>query len=523
MSVRDWMSRDPLTIGPQTVLREALTRMVRHRVKHLPIVEEGRLLGMLDGHDLLAVTADPERKAVDLCREVVPLGPEAPVREALQRLQSATCVPVTEEGRLVGMFTHGNLLRYLLREMAPERLRRSPVTTANRFEVLASLMRDVSQAQDIQQMLTLVARHAGTLMPVEQAFILLCQPEQPNDLTVAASHGAGDIELMPLQDTLSGWVITQRKSLHIEDLRSERRFPTSRQKLESEELRSVIAAPLLDGRTCLGVVHLWSRKAYAYVDSDLELLELVAGNITFLVERSWRLEREHKLVAELKRANQIKDEFLAVVTHDLRNAVQGVLSYSQILARKAPDEKLAKLARGLVDTAQYMRALTNDLHDLARLGMSAIRLDPVPLDLAELVQRACLDLVDFARGESVELREPQVEPQPLKADRVRLRQVVDNLVSNAIKYNRPGGWVQVRSRKENGQVVLEVQDNGIGIDPAEQEKVFGLFQRASNHKRSDSSGLGLSIARRLVELHGGSLTLESEAGKGSLFRVSLPV
>jgi len=521
MSVRDWMSRDPLTIGPQTSLREALGRMVRHRVKHLPVLEDGQLLGMLNGPEVVGhvlrageLEANSERPVVEFLTQVEPLPAAAGIEEALSRLQAVSCLPISDDGKLVGLFTHGNLLRYLLGEVAPERIRRAPVTSANRFEVLTSLVRDVSQAQDIPQILDVVIRHCRTVMPIEQAFILL---KEHDHLSVAASHGADGIHLMPLQDTLSGWVATQRKSLHIEDLRTERRFPMSRQKMTEtdSELRSVVAAPLLDGRTCLGLMHFWSPKPYAYLDSDLELLELVAGNIAFLV-------REKRLVEELKRAQKIKNEFLAVVTHDLNNAMQGVLSYSQLVQRRAQDERMIKISKGLVDTAMYMRVLTHDLHDLARLGMSAIRLEPVPLDLAELVSLSCQALTEFARSENVELREPQVESQPLVADQVRLRQVVDNLVSNAIKYNRPGGWVEVRLGREDGRVVLEVQDTGIGIDPSEQEQVFGLFQRASSNKRKDSSGLGLSIARQLVEMHGGELTLASVPGEGSTFRVSLP-
>ncbi len=515
------MSRDPLTIGPQTSLREALGRMVRHRVKHLPVLEEGRLVGMLNGPDVVGhvlragdLEANSERPALDFVVEVTPLPAEAGIDEVLGRLSSVSCVPIADDGKLVGLFTHGNLLRYLLGEVAPDRVRRTPVTSTNRFEVLTSLVREVSQAQDVPQILDVVVRHCRTVMPIDQAFILF---KEQDHLAVAARMGTEGVDLMPLQDTLSGWVATQRKSLQIEDLRTERRFPMSRQKLTDtdSELRSVVAAPLLDGRTCLGLMHFWSHKPYAYVDSDLELLELVAGNIAFLV-------REKRLVEELKRAQEIKNEFLAVVTHDLNNAMQGVLSYSQLVQRKAQDDRMVKIAKGLVDTAMYMRVLTVDLHDLARLGMSAIRLEPVPLDLAQLVALSCQGLSDFAKAENVELREPHLESQPVVADQVRLRQVVENLVSNAIKYNRPGGWVEVRLHRDNARVVLEVQDTGIGIDPSEQEKVFGLFQRASNHKRKDSSGLGLSIARQLVEMHGGELTLSSVPGEGSTFRVSLP-
>lgn len=540
MSIAEWMTHDPLTANRNTELQEALARMIRHRVKHLPIVEGQQFFGLLSGPSLLqkvlvehsvSLEEAGARKAEEFCSDVPRLGPDFTVEQALELLHGHSCLPVLENDKLVGLFTQQNVLSYLMRSIAPNRFRRGSTTpTAHRLDAVVGLLRKVSTASDLDGMLNTIVEHLKHLMPLDQAFILLRPPGDSN-MTVGASYLGSDpetkgIELMPVQDTLSGYVVVHRKSLRIDDLREEKRFPHSAQlnkSFEGPELKSVAAVPLMDQSSAIGVFHIWSTKGFAYVDSDVELLELVAGYVAFLIQRSWQLEKERQLVQELQKANRIKDEFLAVVTHDLRNTIQGILSYSQILHRKVTDEKLGRFAKGIVDSAQHMGDLTSDLHDLARLGMQAIRISPKVTPVAPIIALVLDEMSDFARQEQVTVEPVSVSPDlACMADPVRLRQVISNLVSNAIKYNRPGGWVRLGCKQVGDDLVIEVRDSGIGIAENEQSSVFNLFHRASNARRLDGSGLGLSITRQLVELHGGQLELESEVGVGSCFRVKLP-
>jgi signal transduction histidine kinase len=533
----DWMTHDPLTAEASTDLAEALGRMVRHRIDYLPIVNNHRFVGMLSGPDLLnRLPPDPgteKRVAGDYCQSVEPIQVDDSIEQALEQLKRSPNLPVLDNERLVGTLSHRELLGYLQRRLSPERVRRGGKAPApERMDSLVNLMRTVSKAVDLQGILGAVLNHLQGAMPIDQAFILLHQPGSEGLSLEAAYYGPGRTvpapNHMPLQDTLSGYVFLHRKSLRIDDLREERRFPHSQELLSADRnadapLRSVLATPLSDLTNSFGVVHFWASRPFAYVDSDLELLELVAGYVSSFVQRSWQLDKERQLVLQLQRANRIKDELLAVVTHDLRNSLQGILSASQVLARRSTDELVTRMATGIRQSAQHMATLTNDLHDLGRLGMQAIRLQLKQCNINEVVQAVVEELREFAQTEQVELRElPPCGELLLQADPVRLRQIITNLISNAIKYNRPGGWVEPRTRLEGEWVCLEVEDSGIGIELHEQEAIFELFQRARNHQRLDGSGLGLSITRQLVELHKGKLELTSAPDVGSLFRVLLP-
>lgn len=533
MPVAEWMTRDPVVTSGDTPLEESLATMIRHRVRHLPVLDDDQsYLGILSAPNLVrqlasgellepGLAASPTR---DHCQWVQPLAPEDDIPLALQGLETVASLPVVATGKLVGLFSHHNLMSYCMRHLAPQRVRRGGATPApHRLDSLVSLVRRVSQADGPQGILGSVLASLRPLMPVDQAFILFLERE--NDLLKVAARYFGPhaqaepFAEIPARDTLSGYCCLHNRSLRIDDLRLERRFPHSQDLLETTTqipLRSVICVPLLDQHTSFGVLQFWSLKPYSYLESDLELLELAAGYIASMIQRSWRLEKE-------KEANRIKDEFLAVVTHDLRNTIQGVLSYSQLLSRKVEEPRLQMLAKGVVESARHMSTLTNDLHDLARLGIQAMRVEPQSCLVQATVDQVVEELNDFAQAEKVEIRSPQVPPElTCRADPVRLRQILSNLVSNAVKYNRPGGWVQIDARSILGGTEIRVEDSGIGIPLEDQTAIFDLFTRAANHRRVDSSGLGLAISKQLAELHGGTLELSSNPGQGSRFTLFLP-
>ena len=240
----------------------------------------------------------------------------------------------------------------------------------------------------------------------------------------------------------------------------------------------------------------------------------------------WRAIRVRERLAEkteeLEAHQKIKDEFLAVITHDLRNSIQSVILFSFNLKRRCEDPVLLELGEHLRDSGNYMKELLDDLHDLARLGMKALKMKAEEVDLVSLVERVLVEQNEPANESQIELKQANAESSlNLVGDAVRLRQILANLISNAIKYNRPGGWVEVRTRQEGDQAVLEVADSGVGIEPEHQAHVFDLFRRVGGGP-VDGSGLGLAITRQLVELHQGSLELESKPNEGSVFRVRLP-
>lgn len=233
------------------------------------------------------------------------------------------------------------------------------------------------------------------------------------------------------------------------------------------------------------------------------------------------------LSAALQAADRQKNRFLAVLGHELRNPVMALSSGLNLLERGttriSPGEIMASMRQGL----GHVTRLIDDLLDIARIEQGKITLINSPVDLRDVISFAIQTVQAAIDREGHALRiDLTNEPVMLVADQARLVQILANLVGNAIKFTRPGGEIGVSLRTHGDWAVVEVSDQGIGIDPAEQERIFGLFEQIEREGRvlQDGLGIGLALVKQLVELHGGDISLkESAVGVGSTFEVRLPM
>jgi PAS domain S-box-containing protein len=227
----------------------------------------------------------------------------------------------------------------------------------------------------------------------------------------------------------------------------------------------------------------------------------------------------------LRQAARAKDEFLAMLGHELRNPVGAIRNSIRVLDEIGSLEGMAAHAREVIERqAAHLSKLLDDLLDVARVTTGKITLDRKPLDLAE-VARGVLAGVAEANPDDRHALDMSAEPVWVEADVIRLEQIVSNLLSNALKYTPQDGRISVTVRADADRAVLRVEDSGIGIAPDFLPHVFDLFvqdQRAATRSRG-GLGLGLTLVRRLVELHGGSIRAHSGGeGSGSVFEVVLP-
>lgn len=229
-------------------------------------------------------------------------------------------------------------------------------------------------------------------------------------------------------------------------------------------------------------------------------------------------------ITQLKRIDRIKSEFVSTVSHDLRSPLTAILGYVELLSRVGPvNEQQAEFIKRVRQSVHSITSLIGDLLDLGRLeaGLDARK----EATLLPLIMRYAVDGLrqqSDAKHQTILLEAPADLPSVL-ANPLRLRQMVTNLLDNAVKYTPEGGAVRLAARAEGDQVVLTVSDGGIGIPAADQPYIFDKFYRASN-ARSDfmGTGLGLSIVRSIVENHGGRVWLESKPNEGTTFTVVLP-
>ena len=246
-------------------------------------------------------------------------------------------------------------------------------------------------------------------------------------------------------------------------------------------------------------------------------------------ERARLLQAEREARADAERANQLKDEFLATLSHELRNPLNVVIGYAEIL-RRSDDQKpdfVIKAAETIRRNALAQAQLVSDLLDLSRLQMGKLSLNKKPSSLSTIIKDAIETVRDEASIKPVSLSiELDPEVMVVEGDPVRLGQIAWNLLNNAIKFTPAGGEVSVRLIKDGGQAVIIVADNGQGIDSEFLPHVFEIFRQAdaSIIRKQGGMGIGLALVKQLAELHEGSVKAESEGvGKGARFTVQLPL
>ncbi|HXE38935.1 MAG TPA: ATP-binding protein, partial [Azonexus sp.] len=239
--------------------------------------------------------------------------------------------------------------------------------------------------------------------------------------------------------------------------------------------------------------------------------------------RAALIEREHAARVEAEAANRAKDEFLAMLGHELRNPLSAIAAAIEVLNHVEADAAAALSARTIIARqTRHLGRLMDDLLDVARVISGKIMLTRQPINLVSLVERlvATMQLTGIADRHQLDLALDEVW---IDADPTRIEQVVNNLLTNALKYTPAGGRIEVRVGGDGGQAVLEVRDTGVGIHPALLPKVFDLFVQAERtlDRRAGGLGIGLTLVRRLVELHGGTVGAASSAA-GTVFTVRLP-
>jgi PAS domain S-box-containing protein len=247
---------------------------------------------------------------------------------------------------------------------------------------------------------------------------------------------------------------------------------------------------------------------------------------TELKESNMRLEQTAERLQEVSRAKSV---FLAHMSHELRTPLNSIIGFSEVLCDETfgpLNERQKKYSVNVLESGRHLLALINDVLDMAKVEAGRIELEPSVFSLRALIETAVNLLGEAAakKGVRIETNLPE-DLGEVRADERKIKQVLFNLLSNALKFTPSPGRAGVRARRSGGEIEVEVWDTGTGVAPENQGKIFGAFMRVETpgSKSTEGVGLGLSLSKRLVELHGGSIRLESEGlGKGSTVRFTLP-
>jgi PAS domain S-box-containing protein len=242
-------------------------------------------------------------------------------------------------------------------------------------------------------------------------------------------------------------------------------------------------------------------------------------------ERELLLEQEQRANERLREADRLKDGFVALVSHEVRTPLTSILGYLELLSEQELSEEQRSYTDIIGRNSDRLLRLINDLLFIAQIEDGQLTVEHDRVDLGVIIAESLTAAAPTARGGNVELVGDETMSLPITGDGGRLAQLLDNLISNAVKFTPAGGKVEVAAGSSSDAVWIEVRDTGIGIATDDQERLFNKFfrTRAATRASIQGTGLGLAISKAIVQAHGGSIHVESVEGEGTTFRVDLPV
>jgi signal transduction histidine kinase len=302
----------------------------------------------------------------------------------------------------------------------------------------------------------------------------------------------------------------------------------------AEGLRSSLTCPLIANGVPIGFIFFSSTQVDAYAAVHVETFQRIAEQLSVIVEKG-RLVSEiaaqkaaiEQRNAELRRVNDQKNAFLGIAAHDLRSPISLIQMTAELLidpeAQLTPEQQ-TKFAQDILRNTRHMLTLLNDLLDVTQIESGNLILEKRAVDLTTVLEEAVTWHALVAARKDTHLWLQPVQPATVYADPLRLRQVIDNLISNAVKYSPPGSVVHVSAQRFDRGWRIAVKDEGPGLTPADRQRLFQDFARLSARPTGGekSVGLGLAIVRRIVDAHGGQVGADSQPGQGATFWFTLP-
>ena len=328
----------------------------------------------------------------------------------------------------------------------------------------------------------------------------------------------------------SGKAVAQRAPVQVADVLSGGSYDVDRVRavFERHGYRSLLAVPLLFETQIVGSLVVWGREAGGFPQEIVELLQTFATQSVLAIQNA-RLFREIEVKSkELEVASQHKSEFLANMSHELRTPLNAIIGFSEVLSERMfgdLNEKQEEYLKDIYASGTHLLSLINDILDLSKIEAGRMELELTDFHLPTAFDNALTLVRERAGRRSITL-EMSVDERlgEVRADERKIRQVVLNLLSNAIKFTPEGGCVEVVAMQKDGSVEVSVSDNGVGIAPEDLEVVFEEFRQVGTaEKKAEGTGLGLTLCRKFIELHGGKIWVKSQIGVGSTFTFTIPV
>jgi len=397
------------------------------------------------------------------------------------------------------------------------------------LERLLEVVRGLTTAPDLESFLQTIIAEAAEMTDSELASILEYD-EEAKELRFLSMPWFDRDALrpmgVPLDGSVAGLVFRRKQPLIIQDTRADIRHFKTVDRVTKHQTNSLAAVPLIVRGEVVGVLEALNKRDDAhYTEEDLTLMETL-GALAAQAMRNVTLERNVKAARiELAELERLKTDFIAITSHELRTPLGLILGHATFLRELVGEEYSGQLD-SIVKNASRLKEIVENLSNVDNVQTGAARVRSHRVSLVKIAEDVVLTFQDEAKSRNITLIKETVNPDAyVNADGVKINIALSNLVKNAIQFTDSGGTVQIHISDDTGHWKVQVTDDGIGIPAHDLPKLFDRFYQVEAHltRKHGGMGLGLSVAKSMVELHGGRIWVESEEGKGSTFTFLLPI
>jgi signal transduction histidine kinase len=381
------------------------------------------------------------------------------------------------------------------------------------YRRLIDIARDLASTLDLDILLSRIVHAAAEICGSEAASILLYDDAAKqlyfqNSTSLDESTRRGLV--VPLEGSLAGWIVNHRKPLRVTNVHDDPRFFDEVEHTTGFTTHSILGVPLITKNKIVGVLEVLNKQKGKFSDADESMLLVLSAQAAVAIENA-RLFQQSDLISEF--------------VHELRTPLASLSTATYLLRRpEMSREQHDQIITSLHNETMRLNSLASSFLDLARLESGRVQFHKTAFSIADLMYE-CRDVMNSkAIEQDLQIRIEVSESLPLlEADQDKIKQVLLNLISNAVKYNRPGGSITLRAETSENDMVITVQDTGVGIPEEAMSHLFEKFYRVREHEpKAAGTGLGLSICKQIVQGHGGRIEVKSKVGVGTVFMIILP-
>lgn len=397
-----------------------------------------------------------------------------------------------------------------------------------RLEGLSEVMRSLGNVQELEPFLQNVISAAGKLTDSEAASILeFDEPSNALRFLAAPWHQWEPLRgiQVPLDKSAAGWVYRELKPLRLSDVKADARHFSEVDFALAFETRSLLAVPLIVGGKPLGVLEAVNKTSADYTEDDATILETLATTAALAIHDASLQRRVEASMTELAELDRLKNDFIAITSHELRTPLGLILGHATFLRELLGQDHREQLDV-IIKNASKLKEIIESLSNVDNYETGSARVRQRAVSIARIIEEVVASFSDMASKQNITLKaELGRDDLFIEADAGKISIALSNLVKNAIMFTDDGGHIFVSGESVPGYVKVSVIDDGVGIPPKDLPRIFERFYQVESHltRRHGGMGLGLSVAKVMIEMHGGRIWAESLEGKGSNFSFLLPV